>query len=163
MKFSNGEVFLFLHLVEVGGHPGTAPCPPPVVPAPPASILYVSNSVAPDLDELTHNVSCGVEFLFLLLVEVSVLMVEAGWNGHGGLLQNQICQILLNRQVLFKRFFVKFLSLILWEMQSDQRRPMVLQSFCSCSASCRHSILSKFPHQQASSHHACFFRTVTSF
>ena len=56
MKFSNGEVFLFLHLVEVGGHPDTAPCPPPAVPAPPASILYVSNSVAPDMDELTHNV-----------------------------------------------------------------------------------------------------------
>ena len=57
MKFSNGEVFLFLHLVELGGHPDTAPCPPPAVPAPPASILYVSNSVAPDMDELTHNVS----------------------------------------------------------------------------------------------------------
>ena len=56
MKFSNGEVFLFLHLVEVGGHPDTAPCPPPAVPAPPASILYVSNSVAPDMDELRHNV-----------------------------------------------------------------------------------------------------------
>ena len=57
VKFSNGEVFLFLHLVEVGGHPDTAPHPPPAVPAPPASILYVSNSVAPDMDELTHNVS----------------------------------------------------------------------------------------------------------
>ena len=57
VKFSNGEVFLFLHLVEVGGHPNTAPHPPPAVPAPPASILYVSNSVAPDMDELTHNVS----------------------------------------------------------------------------------------------------------
>ena len=57
MKFSNGEVFLFLHLVEVGGHPDTAPCPPSAVPAHPASILYVSNSVAPDMDELTHNVS----------------------------------------------------------------------------------------------------------
>ena len=57
VKFSNGEVFLFLHLVEVGGHPDTAPCPPSAVPAPPASILYVSNSVAPDMDELTHNVS----------------------------------------------------------------------------------------------------------
>ena len=54
---TNGEVFLFLHLVEVGGHPNTAPHPPPAVPAPPASILYVSNSVAPDMDELTHNVS----------------------------------------------------------------------------------------------------------
>ena len=57
VKFSNGEVFLFLHLVEVGGHPDTAPHPPPAVPVPPASILYVSNSVAPDIDELTHNVS----------------------------------------------------------------------------------------------------------
>ena len=57
MKFSNGEAFLFLHLVEVGGHPDTAPHPPPAVPAPPASILYVSNNVAPDMDELTHNVS----------------------------------------------------------------------------------------------------------
>ena len=57
VKFSNGEVFLFLHLVEVGGHPDTAPHPPPAVPAPPASILYVSNSVAPDMDELTYNVS----------------------------------------------------------------------------------------------------------
>ena len=57
VKFSNGEVFLFLHLVEVGGHPDTSPHPPPAVPAPPASILYVSNSVAPDMDELTHNVS----------------------------------------------------------------------------------------------------------
>ena len=57
VKFSNGEVFLFLHLVEVGGHPNTAPHPPPAVPPPPASILYVSNSVAPDMDELTHNVS----------------------------------------------------------------------------------------------------------
>ena len=38
MKFSNGEVFLFLHLVEVGGHPDTAPHPPPAVPVPPASI-----------------------------------------------------------------------------------------------------------------------------
>ena len=27
------------------------------MPVPPASILYVSNSVAPDMDELTHNVS----------------------------------------------------------------------------------------------------------
>ena len=44
-------------LVEVGGHPDTAPHPPPAVPAPPASILYVSNSVAPDMDELTNNVS----------------------------------------------------------------------------------------------------------
>ena len=60
MKFSNGELFLFLHLVEVGGHPNTATCHPPAGPAPPASILYVSNSVAPDMDELTHNVSvCG--------------------------------------------------------------------------------------------------------
>ena len=42
MKFSNGEVFRFLHLVEVGGHPDPAPHPPPAVPAPPASILYVS-------------------------------------------------------------------------------------------------------------------------
>ena len=57
MKFSSGEVFLFLHLVEVGGQTNTAPCPPPAVPVPPASILYVSNSVAPDMDELTHNVS----------------------------------------------------------------------------------------------------------
>ena len=88
MKFSNGEVFLFLHLVEVGGHPNTAPCPPPAVPAPPASILYVSNSVALDMDELTHSVLEWVEFLFLLLAEVSILVVEAGWNGHGGLLQN---------------------------------------------------------------------------
>ena len=43
------------------------------------------------MDELTHNVLSGVEFLFLLLVKVSVLVVEAveaGWNGHGGLLQN---------------------------------------------------------------------------
>ena len=56
MKFSNGEVFLFLHLVEVGGHTNTAPHPPPAVPAPSASILYVSNSVAPDINELTHNV-----------------------------------------------------------------------------------------------------------
>ena len=60
MKFLNGEVFLFLHMVEVGGHPNTACCPPPAAPAPPGSILYVSNSVAPDMDELTHNVSeCG--------------------------------------------------------------------------------------------------------
>ena len=57
MKFLNGEVFLFLHLVEVGGHLDTAPCPPQAVPAPPANILYVSNSVAPDMDELTCNVS----------------------------------------------------------------------------------------------------------
>ena len=57
VKFLNAEVFLFLHLVEVGGHPNTAPHPPPAVPAPPASILYVSNSVAPNMDELTHNVS----------------------------------------------------------------------------------------------------------
>ena len=57
VKFSNGEVFLFLHLVEVGGHPNTAPRPPPAVSVPPASILYVSNSVAPNMDELTHNVS----------------------------------------------------------------------------------------------------------
>ena len=57
VKFLNGEVFLFLHLVEVGGHPDTAPHPPKAVPVPPASILYVSNSVAPDMDELTHNVS----------------------------------------------------------------------------------------------------------
>ena len=57
VKFSNGEVFLFLHLVEVGGHPDTAPCPSPAVPAPPASILYVSNSAAPDMDELTHYAS----------------------------------------------------------------------------------------------------------
>ena len=41
VKFSNGEVFLVLHLVEVGGHPDTAPHPQPEVPAPPASILYV--------------------------------------------------------------------------------------------------------------------------
>ena len=57
VKFSNGEVFLFLHLVEVGGHLDTAACPPPAVPAPPASIMYGFNSVAPDMDELTHNVS----------------------------------------------------------------------------------------------------------
>ena len=91
MKFLDGEVFLFLHLVEVGGHPDTAPHPPPAVPVPPASTLYESNSVAPDMDELTHMFLSGVEFLFLLLAKVSVLMVEAveaGWNGHGGLLQN---------------------------------------------------------------------------
>ena len=57
MEFLNGEVFLFLHLVKVWGHPDTAPHPPPAVPVPPASILYVSNSVAPNMDELTHNVS----------------------------------------------------------------------------------------------------------
>ena len=60
------------------------------MPVPPASILYVSNGVAPDMDELTLFLS-GLEFLFLLLVEVSILMVEAveaGWNQHGGLLQN---------------------------------------------------------------------------
>ena len=42
---------------EVGWAVEAAPHPPPAVPAPPASILYVSNSVAPDMDELTHNVS----------------------------------------------------------------------------------------------------------
>ena len=57
VKFSNGEVLLFLHLVEVGGHPDTAPHCPPAVPVPPPRILYISNSVAPDMDELTHNVS----------------------------------------------------------------------------------------------------------
>ena len=57
VKFLNGEVFLLLHLVEAGGHLDTAPHPPPAVPAPPASILHVSNSVAPGMDELTHNVS----------------------------------------------------------------------------------------------------------
>ena len=44
-------------MVEVGGHPDTAPHPPPAVPAPPTSILYVSNSATTDMDELTHNVS----------------------------------------------------------------------------------------------------------
>ena len=44
-------------MVEVRRHPNTAPHPLPAVPAPPASILYVSNSVAPDMDKLTHNVS----------------------------------------------------------------------------------------------------------
>ena len=34
--------------------------PSPAVPAPPTSILYVSNSVAPDMDELAHTVlECG--------------------------------------------------------------------------------------------------------
>ena len=46
-----------MHLVEVEGHPNTAPCSPPAVHIPPTSILFVSNSVAPDMDELTHNVS----------------------------------------------------------------------------------------------------------
>ena len=39
----------------MGGHPNTT-AHPPTVPGPPASILYVSNSVAPDVDELTHNI-----------------------------------------------------------------------------------------------------------
>ena len=43
VKFSNGEVFLLLHLVEVGGHPNTAPHPPPAVPVAPASILIGMN------------------------------------------------------------------------------------------------------------------------
>ena len=76
MKLSNGEVFLFLHLVEVGGHPNTAPCPPPAVPASPASILYVSSSVAPDMDELTHNV--------LEWGGVSVPTARQSQHSHGG-------------------------------------------------------------------------------
>ena len=76
MKFSNGEVFLFLHLVEVGGHPDTAPHPPPAVPAAPASILFVSNSVAPDMDELTHNV--------LEWGGVSVPTARQSQHSHGG-------------------------------------------------------------------------------
>ena len=88
MKLLNGEVFLFLHLVEVGGHPDTAPRPPLAVPAPPASILYISNSVATDMDELTHNVSEWGGVSVPTTHQVSILMVEAGWNGHGGLLQN---------------------------------------------------------------------------
>ena len=78
VKFSNGEVFLFLHLVEVGGHPNTAPCPPPAVPAPLASILYIllANSVAPDMDELTHNFSAWVG--------VSVPTARQSQHSHGG-------------------------------------------------------------------------------
>ena len=88
MKFSNGEVFLFLHLVEVGGHRDTVPFPPPAVPVPPASILYVSNSVAPNMDELTHNVSEWGGVSVPTTCQISILMVEAGWNGHGELLRN---------------------------------------------------------------------------
>ena len=76
VKFLNGEVFLFLHLVEVGGHPDTVPHPPPAVPAPPASILYVSNIVAPDMDELTHNV--------LEWGGVSVPTTHQSQHSHGG-------------------------------------------------------------------------------
>ena len=101
VKFSNGEVFLFLHLVEVGGDPDTAPRPPPAVPAPPASILYVSNSVAPDMDELTHNV--------LEWAGASVPTSCRSQRSHGGsrmewtwrtATESKICQILLNCQVL---------------------------------------------------------------
>ena len=76
VKFLNGEVFLFLHLVEVGGHPNTAPHPQPAVPVPPAIILYVSNSVAPDMDELTHNVSKWGG--------VSVPTTHRSQHSHGG-------------------------------------------------------------------------------
>ena len=57
LNFRMVRYFYFCIWLKLGGHPNTAPCPPPVVPALPASILYVSNSVAPDMDELTHNVS----------------------------------------------------------------------------------------------------------
>ena len=46
--------YFFFRLAEVGGHPNTA-AHPPTVPHSPASILYVANSVAPDMNELTHN------------------------------------------------------------------------------------------------------------
>ena len=121
------SVFLFLYLVEVGGHPDTALHPPPAVPVPSASILYVSNSVAPDMDELTHNVSeWGGVFCSLLLIKVSILMVEAGWNGHGGLLTELNMLNFPKSLNSVKRCFMKFLSLILWEMQSHHRRPMVM-------------------------------------
>ena len=127
MKFSNGEVFLFLHLVEVGGHPNTAPHPPPAVPpAPPVSILYVSNSVAPDMDEFTHNVSewGGVSVPTTCRSQCSCGGSRMEWTWRTATESN--IQIILNHQILSKRCFMKFLSLILWEMQSHQRRPMVM-------------------------------------
>ena len=168
MKFLNVEVFLFLHLVEVGGHPDTAPHPPPAVPAPPASILYVSNSVAPDMDELTHNV--------LEWGGVFVPTSCRSQHSHGGSRMEWTWRTATESNVPYspkspssvQEVFVKFLSLILWEMQSHQRRPMVMllqeqpQLLQSLSLR-RHCVLSKFLHQQASSHQACFFRTVTSF
>ena len=61
VKFTNGEVFLFLYLIEKGGMRDSSACScHPVdrsTAGPPSNISYVSNSVAPDMDELTHNVS----------------------------------------------------------------------------------------------------------
>ena len=40
------------------------------------------------MDELTHNVSEWGGVSVPTTLKASILMVEAGWNGHGGLLQN---------------------------------------------------------------------------
>ena len=127
VKFPNGEVFLFLHLVGVGGHPDTAPCPPPAVPAPPASILYVSNSVAPDMDELTHNVSewGGVYVPTTCRSQHSHGGSRMEWTWRTATESNMPNSPKLPNSVQ-EVSCVKFLSLILWEMQLHQRRPMVM-------------------------------------
>ena len=72
------------------------------MPAPPASILYVSNNVAPDMDELTHNVSEWGG--------VSVPTTRRSQHSHGGSRMEWIWKTatesnlpnFLNCQVLFK-------------------------------------------------------------
>ena len=101
----------------MGGHPDTA-AHPPAEPCPPASILYVSNSVAPDMDELTHIIlewggvsgsgSCQMQ---------QTQQSQQTHHSHGGSQMDWMWRTATethvdNVQTLFLRFIVKFPNLI---------------------------------------------------
>ena len=146
---------------EVGGHPDTAPCPPPAVPVPTASILNVSNSVAPNMDELTNNVSEWGG--------VSVPTIHQSQHSHDGSSGSRIEWTWRTATESNMPNSLKSLNSVQEEFcEVSEPNPMgnavaseetqccwrSSHSFCSYSASCGHCILSKYPHQQASLHQA---------
>ena len=86
--------------------------------------MYVSNSVVPDMDELTHNISewGGVSVSSSHQMQQTqqsqqshcshgsliALMEEVRWIGPGRQLQKQTWMMFKLTQTLFQRFSVKF-------------------------------------------------------
>ena len=122
----------------------------------------VPNSVAPNMDELTHNVSEWGG--------VSVPTTHRSQCSHGASRMEWTWRTATELNMPNSPRSLNSVQEVFHEV--SEPNPMgnaVLccyrssHSCCSHSASCGQYVLSKFQHQQALSHQACFFGTVTSF
>ena len=142
-------------MVEVGGHPDTAPHPPPAVPAPPTSILYVSNSATTDMDELTHNVSEWGG--------VSVPTSHQSQHSHGGSRMEWTWRTATESNMPNSPKSPSSVQEVFCDVSEPNPMGNAVTSeethgnaagAATASASCRHCVLSKFPHQQVPLHQA---------